>query len=107
MSSMENLLLGMDKTDMVNNNERYLRSRPLDVDRGNDIPSTWRGQSRVQLIEGLEKKALEYGKRHRWSDPELPADILLSGVASQGSAAQSLGQTLESGLSQRSALHGK
>ena len=64
MSSIEDLLLGMDKTDRDNNNERYLKSRQKDVDRGNDIPSAWQGQSRVQLIEKLEKLALEYGKRN-------------------------------------------
>ena len=63
MTSMEALLLGMDKTDRDNNNDQYLMSRPLDVNRGDDIPSAWRGQSRVQLIEKLEKLALEYGRR--------------------------------------------
>ena len=98
MSSMEALLLSMDKTDMDNNNEQYLQSRGLDVDRGNDLPFAWQGQSRVQLIQKLEKLALEYGKRHHWTDPELPTDIFLSGVASQGSAAQSSGQAVESRL---------
>ncbi|KAL9065713.1 MAG: hypothetical protein Q9161_008048 [Pseudevernia consocians] len=62
MSSMEDRLLAMDKTDKANNKGRYLRSRPLDVGRGSDIPSSWGGQSRVQLIETLEKKALEYAE---------------------------------------------
>ena len=61
MSRMEALLLSMDKTDRDNNKEQYLQSRALDVDRGNDIPFAW-GQSRVQLIQKLEKLALEYGK---------------------------------------------
>ena len=64
MSSLEDLLLGMDKTDRDNNNGQYLMSRQKDVDRGNDIPPAWQGQSRVQLIEKLEKLALEYGKRN-------------------------------------------
>lgn len=64
MSSMEALLLSMDKTDRDNDNEQYLQSRALDVDRGNDIPSAWKGQSRVQLITKLEKLALDYGKWH-------------------------------------------
>lgn len=64
MSKMEALLLGMDKTDRDNNKGRYLKSRTLDVKRGDDIPAAWEGQSRVQLIEKLEKLALEYGKRH-------------------------------------------
>ena len=75
MSSMEDLLLGMDKTDRDNNNGRYLMSRQKDVDRGNDIPSAWQGQSRIQLIEKLEKLALEYGKRNSQPDHELPINI--------------------------------
>lgn len=91
MKSMEALLLGMDKTDRDDNNGQYLQSRSLDVKRGNDIPPTWRGQSRVQLIEKLEKLALEYGKWCRRPDPELPTGIPLSGFAPQGPAAQSFG----------------
>ena len=71
MSSMEDLLLGMDKTDRDNNNGQYLKSRQKDVDRGNNIPSAWQGQSRVQLIEKLEKLALEYGKRSLQPEHEL------------------------------------
>ncbi|CAF9916121.1 MAG: hypothetical protein ALECFALPRED_010525 [Alectoria fallacina] len=52
----------MDKTDEANNNGQYLQSRSLDADRGNDIPLAWQGQSRVQLIEKLEKLALEYAE---------------------------------------------
>ena len=107
MSSIEALLLGMDKTDEANNNGQYLQSRSLDADRGNDIPLAWQGQSRVQLIEKLEKLALEYGKRQTWTDPELPTDTLLSGIAYQGPAAESLGQAIESRLSERSTLHGE
>ena len=70
MSTMEDLLLGMDKTDRDNNNEKYLMSRQKDVNRGNDIPSAWQGQSRIQLIEKLEKLALEYGKHNTQPDPE-------------------------------------
>ena len=61
MSSLEDLLLGMDKTDQDDDNEEYLKSRALDVERGNDIPPAWQGQSRVQVIVKLEKLALEYG----------------------------------------------
>ena len=64
MTNMEKLLLGMDLTDKDIDNGRYLRSRPLDVNRGNNIPLAWQGQSRVQLIEKLEKLALEYGRWH-------------------------------------------
>lgn len=107
MSSMEALLLSMDKTDSRNNNGLYLQSRALDVDRGNDIPVAWQGQSRVQLIEKLEKLALEYGKRHHQSHPKLQTDALVSGFTPQSSAAQSLGWTVESRLSKRSALYGE
>lgn len=107
MSNMESLLLGMDKTDKANNNGKYLQSRALDVGRGNDIPAAWQGQSRVQLIEKLEKLALEYGKRHQRTDPKLLTDTLLSGVASQSSADESLRHTVESRLSKRSTLHGE
>ena len=62
MTRLEDLLLGMDKTDRDNNNNQYLKSRQEDVNRGGDIPSAWQKQSRVQLIEKLEKLALEYGK---------------------------------------------
>ena len=82
MSRMEDQLLGMDRTDRDNNNERYLRSRQSDVKRGDDIPAAWKGQSRVQLIEKLETKALEYGKRRHRSDNELPNDRIASGIAS-------------------------
>ncbi len=68
MSNMEAQLLGMDKTDRDHNNGRYLLSRTRDVDRGNDIPAAWQGQSRVKLLGKLEKLALEYGKRHYWPD---------------------------------------
>ena len=55
------MLLAMDQTDQVEDNGHYLMSRPLDVER-EVIPEAWEGQSRVQLLEKLEKLALEYGK---------------------------------------------
>ena len=61
MSKMEAQLLAMDKTDQADNNGRYLKSRSLDVDR-EEIPQWWDGQSRCQLLEKLEKLALEYGE---------------------------------------------
>ena len=67
---MEDLLLGMDKTDRDNDNSKYLMSRQKDVNRGNDLPSAWQGQSRIQLIEKLEKLALEYGKHKPRPDLE-------------------------------------
>ena len=61
MSRMEALLLAMDRTDEAERNGHYLMSRPLDVER-EEIPEAWGGQSRVNLLEKLERLALEYGK---------------------------------------------
>ena len=61
MTRMEATLLAMDRTDQVDNNGHYLMSRPLDVER-EQIPEAWEGQSRVKLLERMEKVALEYGK---------------------------------------------
>ena len=60
MSRMEARLLAMDKTDLADGNGHYLMSRPFDVER-EEIPEAWEGQSRVQLLEKMEKIALEYG----------------------------------------------
>ena len=57
---MESQLLGMDKTDLADGNGGYLMSRPFDVERDR-IPDSWEGQSRVKLLERMEKVALEYG----------------------------------------------
>lgn len=59
MSRMEAMLLAMDRTDLADNNGQYLMSRPFDIER-EQIPEAWDGQSRVKLLEELEKKALEY-----------------------------------------------
>ncbi|CAF9932280.1 hypothetical protein IMSHALPRED_008841 [Imshaugia aleurites] len=59
MTRMEATLLAMDRTDQVDNNGHYLMSRPLDVER-EQIPEAWEGQSRVKLLERMEKVALEY-----------------------------------------------
>lgn len=61
MSRTEARLLSMDQTDQAENNGHYLMSRSFDVER-EEIPEAWEGQSRVQLLEKLEKLALEYGK---------------------------------------------
>ena len=82
MSNLEELLLAMDKTDRDNDNEQYLMSRSLDVERGDDIPPAWQGQTRVQVIENLEKLALQYGKWPLWCDLEHSIDTILSGAAS-------------------------
>ena len=60
MSRLEARLLAMDRTDLALENGHYLMSRPLDVER-EEIPEAWEGQSRVQLLEKMEKVALEYG----------------------------------------------
>ena len=61
MSRMEAMLLAWDKTDQAENNECYLMSRSDDVERS-AIPEVWEGQSRVMLLEKMEKLALEYGE---------------------------------------------
>lgn len=104
---MEALLLSMDKTDRDNNDGHYLQSRHLDVERENDIPRAWQGQSRVQLIEELEKLALEYGECNPQPDIEPLIDMSVSGIASQGPAAQSFRQAVKQRLSQCTALHGE
>ena len=60
MSRMEDLLQGMDKTDEAEGNMKYLMSHTRDAGRPH-IPSLWT-ESRTQLMERMEKKALEYGK---------------------------------------------
>lgn len=61
MSRMEATLLAMDQTDHADGNESYLMSRPFDVER-EEIPEVWKGQSRVKLLERMEKVALEYAE---------------------------------------------
>lgn len=58
---MEATLLAMDRTDDTQNNTEYLMSRSEDINR--DIESAPRvgSETRPQLMERLEKKALEYG----------------------------------------------
>ena len=53
-------LQAMDRTDAHDGNGRYLMSHKLDEDR-EQTPRFW-PESRKQLMEKLEKKALEYGK---------------------------------------------
>ena len=60
ISGIEAKLLSMDKMDDTETNRQYLMSRALDVDRDR-IPNIWGGETRPQLLEKLEKKALEYG----------------------------------------------
>ena len=65
--TLEAELEAMDKTDRVSGNGNYLMSRTLDVDREH-LPDAFNGRSRPQLIEELEKKAMEYGKQYHSSE---------------------------------------
>ena len=60
ISEIEARLLGMDKMDDTETNRQYLMSRALDVNR-DGVHKARRGETRPQLLEKLEKKALEYG----------------------------------------------
>ena len=57
---IEATLKAMDRTDADEGNGQYLMSHKLDEDRDN-IPIAW-PESRKQLMETLEKKALDYGR---------------------------------------------
>ena len=61
ISGIEARLLGMDNMDNTDTDRQYLMSRTLDVDRDR-FHKAWRGETRPQLLQKLEKKALEYGK---------------------------------------------
>ena len=60
LSRMEALLNGMDKMDDANGNGRYLKSITRDAGRESNPPE-W-PETRLQLLERMEKKALEYGE---------------------------------------------
>ena len=60
LGRLEAMLLAMDQTDLADGNGKYLMSRPLDVERER-IPEAWDGVSRVELLQRMEKVALEYG----------------------------------------------
>ena len=59
--ALEQLLLGMDKTDEREGNDIYLISRAKDVKR-DSLPPAWQNKSRGDVMQELEKKALEYGQ---------------------------------------------
>lgn len=61
ISRIEATLYSMDKMDEAQQNGQFLMSRALDVDR-DGVPKAWPGETRPQLMERLEKKALEYGE---------------------------------------------
>ena len=60
MSRLEATLNAMDRTDDSNGDGEYLMSHALDVDR-DSTPEVW-SETRPELLEKLEKMALEYGK---------------------------------------------
>ena len=62
IQELEGTLQAMDKSDERDGNDEYLMSRSQDVSRHSDsVPRSW-PESRPQLLERLEKKALEYGE---------------------------------------------
>ena len=62
IQELEGTLLAMDRSDTGDGNGEYLMSRSQDVSRDRDsIPRSW-PESRPQLLERLERKALEYGE---------------------------------------------
>lgn len=63
MSRIEATLQGMDKTDEADDNGEYLKSHTVDENRV-DTPTAW-PESRTELMNKLEKKALDYGREHR------------------------------------------
>lgn len=69
INRMEAMLHLMDKYDEKNNGGKYLMSRVFDVERGErgETPGMW-PESRIKLMERLEKKSLEYGNslRKQW-----------------------------------------
>lgn len=62
MRRIEATLQAMDKTDQANNHGKYLMSHAVD-DKRKNIPSAW-PESRANLMDKLEKKALDYGIEH-------------------------------------------
>ena len=73
IQAMEAELLGMDLTDARDGNQGYIMSRSEDVSRDKDsVPSSW-SERRPQLLEKLEKKALEYGE----SPPQNSSALLM------------------------------
>ena len=62
MSRIEATLQGMDKTDEADGHEEYLMSHTVDENR-EGIPTAW-PESRTDLMNKLEKKALDYGREH-------------------------------------------
>ena len=108
MSRMEALLNGMDKQDEAEGNERYLKSCTLDAER-ETTPDAWRGVSRVQLLEKLEKKALEYGMKPLSPSLRLPGltKNFLSGASPESARAQGARQTFASRIQKCVAFYGK
>lgn len=62
MRRIESTLQSMDKTDAEEGHGEYLMSHVLDDEREH-IPTTW-PESRAELMDKLERKALNYGIKH-------------------------------------------
>lgn len=62
MRRIEATLQAMDKTDQASDHGMCLMSHAVDDEREN-IPSAW-PESRANLMDKLEKKALDYGIEH-------------------------------------------
>ncbi|MCJ1265290.1 hypothetical protein MMC22_005165 [Lobaria immixta] len=60
MRRIEATLQAMDKTDEANNHGKYLQSHVVD-DKRKNIPGAW-PESRANLMDKLEKKALDYAE---------------------------------------------
>lgn len=104
---LEAKLNGMDKTDETDDNTRYLVSREVDADR-DSLPATFRGESRAQLLEKIEKKAMEYGKRQlRSQKPKQQELTAPSRPPPQSSATQGPRAAVQSRLQKRLTLHGE
>ena len=59
---LEAKLHAMDKTDERDGNSQFLMSRTLDNGRSKDqVPKSWREETRREIMAKLEKLALEYG----------------------------------------------
>lgn len=89
IQKMEATLLAMDSSDKNLDNGKYLMSRIQDVKREEEsIPQGW-PETRPQLLEKLEKKALEYGEivTHLFvhqSDQSAAAELMLKAQGLKG-----------------------
>lgn len=106
MGRIEATLQGMDKTDEANEHVEYLMSHTLDRDR-ESTPNAW-PESRTELMNKLEKKALDYGIEPQ-QNPEqnFCTKFSNSRAATQNPPAQIVKSAVRSRISKRLALHGE